>query len=59
MWDSDGILAALIKGAPNREPQEYSRYIVGIYLPGSLESITLLFYSWGSLIGVPIRVPVS
>ena len=40
-------------GTPNREPQEYSRYIIGIYLPGSLCSIIFLLYSWGSLFGVP------
>ena len=44
-------------GTPNREPQEYSRYRIGIYLPGSLYSILFLLYSWGSLFGVPIRVP--
>ena len=43
-------------GTPNWEPQEYSRYIVGIYLPGSLYSIIFLLYSWGSLFGVPSRV---
>ena len=36
-------------GTPNREPREYSRYIIGIYL----------LYSWGSLFGVPSRVPLS
>ena len=45
-------------GTPNREPQEYSRYIIGIYLPGSLYSIIFLLYSWGSLFGVPSRVPL-
>ena len=40
------------------EPQEYSRYIIGIYLPGSLYSIIFLLYSWGSLFGVPRRVPL-
>ena len=44
---------------PNREPQEYSRNIVGIYLPGSLHSIIFLLYSWGSLFGVPIKVPLQ
>ena len=44
-------------GTPNREPQEYSRYIIGIYLPGSLYSIIFLLYSWGSLFGVPSRIP--
>ena len=42
-------------GTPNREPQEYSRKIIGNYLTGSLCSIIFLLYSWGSLFGVPIR----
>ena len=46
-------------GAPNREPQEYSRYIIGIYLPGSLSSIIFVLYSCGSLFGVPSRVPLK
>ena len=46
-------------GTPNWEPQEYSRYIIGIYLPGSLYSIIFLLYSWGSLFGVPSRVPLA
>ena len=45
-------------GTPNREPQEYSRNIIGMYLPGSLCSIIFLLYSWGSLFGVPNRVPL-
>ena len=45
-------------GTPNWEPQEYSRYIIGIYLPGSLYSIVFLLYSWGSQFGVPSRVPL-
>ena len=45
-------------GTPNREPQEYSRYIIGIYLPGSLYSITFLLYCWGFLFGVPMKVPL-
>ena len=43
-------------GTPNREPQEYSRNIIGIHLPGSLYSIIFLLYSLGSLFGVPITV---
>ena len=46
-------------GTPNWEPQEYSRYIIGIYLPGSLYTIIFLLYSWGSLFGVPSRVPLK
>ena len=45
-------------GTPNREPQEYSRYIIGIYLPRSLYSIIFLLYSCCSLFGVPSRVPL-
>ena len=45
-------------GTPNREPQDYSRYIIGIYLAGSFYSILFLLYSWGSLFGVPSRVPL-
>ena len=40
------------------EPQEYNRNITGIYLPGSLYSIIFLLYSWGSLFGVPSKVPL-
>ena len=29
-------------GTPNREPQEYSRNIIGMYVPGSLYSIKTL-----------------
>ena len=45
-------------GIPRREPQEYSGNIVAMYLPGSLHSIIFLLYSWGSLSGVPIKVPL-
>ena len=45
-------------GTPNREPQEYSRYIIGIYLPEALYSIIFLLFSWASLFGVPSRVPL-
>ena len=45
LWDySEGTLL----GTPNRESQEYSRYIIGIYLPGFLYSVILLLHSWGS-----------
>ena len=53
-----GVYEGILLGTPNREPQEYSRYIIGIYLPGSLYSIIFLLYSWGSLFGVPSRVPL-
>ena len=50
----EGFKGTLL-GTPNREPQEYSRYIIGIYLPGSLYSIifplglewNLGFRAWG------------
>ena len=53
-----GLSKGTLLGTPNREPQEYSRYIIGIYLPGSLCSIIFLLYSWGSLFGAPSRVPL-
>ena len=46
-----------LMGAPVKEPQEYIRNIIGIDLPGSLCSILFLLYSWGSLFGLPIKVP--
>ena len=46
-------------GTPNMEPHEYSRNRIGIYLPGTLHSIIFLLYSWGSLFGVPIKVPLA
>ena len=45
-------------GTPNREPQEYGRNIIGIYLPGSLYSnyyIPTIFL--GFTVGVPSKVP--
>ena len=36
-------------GTPNREPQEYSRNIMGIYLPGSVYSIICSYH----ILGVP------
>ena len=52
------ISKGTLLGTPIREPQESSRNIVGIYLPGSLYSIIFLLYSWGSLFGVPSKVPL-
>ena len=46
-------------GPPNIQPQEYSRNITGIYLPGSLYSIIFLLFSWDSLFGVPSKVPLA
>ena len=57
-WGLRVIFKGTLLGTPNREPQEYSRYITGIYLPGSLYSMIFLLYSWGSLSGVPSRVPL-
>ena len=45
-------------GTPNREPQEYSRNLVEYKDPGKYIPIIFLLYSWGSLFGVPIRVPL-
>ena len=45
-------------GTPNREPEEYSRNIIEDEGPGSYIPIMFLLYSWGSLFGVPIKVPL-
>ena len=52
------LFKGTVMGTPNREPQEHSRNIMGIHLPGSLCSIMFLLYSWGSLFEVPIKVPL-
>ena len=44
---------------PNREPQEYSRNVLEHKDPGNpYIPIIFLLYSWGSLFGVPIKVPL-
>ena len=45
-------------GTPNWEPQEYSRNIMEYQDPGRYIHIIFLLYSWGSLFGVPILVPL-
>ena len=45
-------------GTPNREPQEYTRNIMEYKDPGRYIPIIYLLYSWGSLFGVPSRVPL-
>ena len=46
-------------GTPNREPQEDSRNIMEYKEPGKYIPIIYLLYSWGSLFGVPSRVPLG
>ena len=46
-------------GTPNREPQEYSRNIVVYKQSGRYIPIISLLYSWGSLFGVPSKVPLE
>ena len=41
------------------EPQDYSRNIIQICGPGRYIPITFLLYSWGSLFGVSIVLPLS
>ena len=45
-------------GTPNREPQEYNRNIMEYKDPGRYIPIIFLLYSWGSLFGVPSKVPL-
>ena len=58
-WRTNTNTKGTLLGTPNREPQEDSRNIIGIYLPGSLCFIIFLLYSWGSLFGVPSKVPLN
>ena len=51
------ILKGLYWEPQGGKPQEYSRNVIGICLPGYLFSIILLLYSWGALFGVPSKVP--
>ena len=50
-------------GTPNREPQEFSKNRIeskdpARYIPAlNTKPQTLRPYSWGSLFGVPIKVP--
>ena len=39
------------------EPKKCGRNTIGIYVQGSLYSTIFLLYSWGSLFGVPMKVP--
>ena len=42
-------------GTQNREPQEYSWNIIGIYLPGSLYSVIFLYVLGVPCLGFPIK----
>ena len=46
-------------GTPNKEPQEFSRNIIDYKDAGRYIPIIFLLYSWGSLFGVPSKVPVA
>ena len=48
-----------LMGTPNREPQEHSRNLIQYKDPGRYIPIIFLLYSWRSLFGVPIRVPLN
>ena len=52
------VYKGTLLGTPNREPQEYSRNIMEYEDPGRYIPIIYLLYSWGSLFGVPSRVPL-
>ena len=62
LWGLEGWWAMIFKGTllgtPNREPQEYSRYIMEYKDPGRYIPIICLLYSWGFRFGVPSRVPL-
>ena len=48
-----------LMGTPNREPPEYSRNIIEYKGLGGYISIIFLVYPWGSLFGVPSKVPLE
>ena len=52
------VCKGTLLGTPNGEPQEYSRNIMEYKDPGRYIPIIYLLYSWGSLFGVPSRVPL-
>ena len=54
-----GIKPFTLMGTPKREPQEYSRNIIEYKDPGKYIPIIFLLYSQGSLLGVPIKVPLG
>ena len=58
VYSKNKICKGTLMGTPNREPQEYSRNLIEYKDPGKYIPIIFLLYSWGSLFGVPIRVPL-
>ena len=58
-YESPPKLEGTLMGTPNREPQEYGRNLIEYNGPGRYIPIIFLLYSWGSLFGVPIRVPLT
>ena len=54
----EGFFKGTLMGTTNREPQAYSRNFMEYMDPGRYIPIIFLLYSWGSLFGVPIRVPL-
>ena len=56
------LFKGALMGTPNlgfrvrAEPQEHNR---NLPIPGPLYSNRFLLYSWASLFGVPIKVPVT
>ena len=56
---SCSAIKGTLLGTPNREPQECSRNIMEYKDSGKYMPIIYLLYSWGSLFGVPSRVPLA
>ena len=52
------VYKGTLMGTSGREPQEYNRNIIEHKDPGRYIPIIFLLYSWGSLFGVPIKVPL-
>ena len=54
----DRVFKRVLMGTPNGEPQESSRNKIEYEDPGRYIPSIFLPYSWGSLFGVPSKVPL-
>ena len=56
---STAEVKSVLMGTPNREPREYSRHVIENQYPGRYIPIIFLLHCWGSLFGVPSKVPLE
>ena len=58
MYSDEAFHKRVPMGTPNREPQEYSRNTIEYKDPSKYIPVVFQLYSWGSLFGVPSKVPL-